>query len=435
MGGVGKTRAALFSCALLAACAALAAWAMWLRADERARVRERASPSRASVREGSGDADERPGRGRAVARWHARLEDLADPAVPDAENAYVPLAEARRWCERNDEFLRRVDFLENREGWDGPPVSDRQYAEALDALAPCFDLLDEALTRAKWAAPPVDWSRGPNAWMEGVAVVAKAKAVLGRRFRHTAGTPGVIESTLAYEALWDRIELPMILGWQVDSTRILPGIIRDRHEWADFDAGATLRVASERLLSLQPERGPPPRVFEEEGALVTWVIERLEAGEPVGWRDAIGDGETLVNPAAAGDFRAVRRLMRDARDSSGVTPGEAARIAATWETRVPPLENPIAKNWAEYAGRVFRIYASATARARLVYVYLHLRVFRDAHGHWPPTLPRGMPLDPFTGRPFAYDGEHLYARRPGEPGPGEDGFRYLVENGLGWNLE
>ncbi len=204
----------------------------------------------------------------------------------------------------------------------------------------------------------------------------------------------------------------------------------------DFDAAAFLRLAGRALLDAEPGAGPPASVFREEAALLTWVIDRVERGSTVKFPHLIGDEFTLVTVKAAADLRRARAVLREAFELAPVSPARAVELAESWKERVPDLKSPIARNWAgRLPERVFRIYARQHAQNRLGYVYLHLRAYRDRNGHWPQSLPPGMPLDPFTGRSFGYDGKYLWINIPDWDTSDSEILESMVRGGSAWRLK
>ncbi|MHC4819295.1 MAG: hypothetical protein ACYTF8_14720, partial [Planctomycetota bacterium] len=206
--------------------------------------------------------------------------DLAQPPVPDEQNAAKLLEKAAAWLDRrqeqedDDEGMLWEGESRRKEWTRGDWNRARAY---LDSVAPYFELLEQVPQRPQWRLD-LKWDDGPNlaipalSWTMDAVHYICARVELDRvPWQRTERAARAAVLLLDYA---DRCRLPSVMGYLIRITtrdRAVQ-VLRVAAARPDFDAALFRRLVDARLARAIPSAGPPADVLREERAMMLWVI-------------------------------------------------------------------------------------------------------------------------------------------------------------------
>jgi hypothetical protein len=359
---------------------------------------------------------------RRAAGLPATWVEFAGPAPPDSENAFVDLDVA--WRRFRAEYGPPTEWKGSL--WNASPDDPLTWPECLDAdgraalaateerLRPGLVVLARACGKPRFVAPE---TVAVDGWMrpgDGALLSALANA-MGIKAAADPDPAGRLEACRALLVLAARSETygP---GTQVRSTVI--AVLRDGVESGLIDAAAARAACDEWL-----------RVPLTDG------LRRALRGEAVKVLDAYAillAGRWTGQAPRSGLKRVIKRLKRSDPDVEW-EPGIAADVvassrgwedlAATKDDRAPAEPVPLIAVGATPDGRPFvglekgvsfavavRFAKRDDAQQALARIALAAAEYRAKHGNFPASLDElapmfadGVPLDPFSDAPFAYE--------------------------------
>ncbi|MGH7163506.1 MAG: hypothetical protein ACREID_08470 [Planctomycetota bacterium] len=352
-----------------------------------------------------------------------RLEELATPPIPDEENSAAGLRDADAWRRAHGDVVGVLDRAVFSAG--GALAAEERAAiqSALAATEPYVALLKSAASRPRWHVAR-DWSQGFAAASGSIPWITDAALHLEARIRFDPaageGEERASECVALLLGLQERVREPYYVGHVVSEGFLLRGVqllqLALRREGCD--AGKLRGRLDAKLARAVASTGPPKRTFFEERAATLKVLaDWLEGKRTV----AFADGEELIprgvprDEIVADGVRYLRFMARAIEECE--VSAEAAVQAADRLASDPLPTAPFLHGSALLAKNVFRSYVARSAAVRLARVALALMEHRAAKGAWPASLDAiadrfegGMPLDPYTGQPFAYKAEGGGAR-------------------------
>ena len=339
--------------------------------------------------------------------------DLAQPPVPDEQNAAKLLEKATAWLDR------RREQEDNEEGmlWEGASRREewtRAHWDRLDAylesVAPYFEMLEQVPQRPHWRSD-LKWADGVDMLDPSLSRTRDAVHYIFARVELDRWEHGRTERAARAAILLldyaDRFRMPYVIGYLVKITirdRVVQ-LVRVAAAKPGFDAALFRRLVDPRLARAIPPVGPPAEVLKEERALMLWVIRAWLAGDSV----TVDDGWQrfpLCQPLLYRDATRMLELFDQAIAACGTTPERATAVAARLgspDGRVGLL-NLAAPLLCGVHRKLFEQYARSTAIRRLARVAMALLEYRQVHSEWPPDLAAlgEMPVDPYSGAPFQY---------------------------------
>jgi hypothetical protein len=378
--------------------------------------------------------------------------ELVGPEPPTADNG-APLLDAA--------VAKMTKIAGDRKGWTAPgpwkddfdarkfvsdPDATREAREFLARLAPAMADIDEASRRAVLRWPVEDALDAP---VPSVPTLQHVQQVLSVRQLAAEWPDDAIEAT----------RVALSIGRKVRATRLIEAFLAAAGRRAAVDG---LRVKIEqRAIPAGPARAALDSELREECALSVELCARLEiavwasAFESLYRDDDRSSDAAGSAPIADGlaEFRSpwvryrsgtpcdVLRLLRDLSRVPAQPPADCLRSVQ----RLRDESRPIAEVFAVAGEAAAKQRPLLDAKLRLARVALAATERSETSDVWPASLgqlsdmfPDGIPLDPFTGRPFLYerDGRAVRIASAGrsddEPAISES---ELVERGLVWTIK
>ncbi|MHC4974220.1 MAG: hypothetical protein ACYTG3_18015 [Planctomycetota bacterium] len=346
--------------------------------------------------------------------------DLADPPIPDEQNAAKLWEEATAWLGAHNQKRGLTLYdLEEQERAERPEKEWRAYLESLE---PYYELLKKVPTRPGWNMPHPDSDRpGIQAhisWLSDTTRYLMHRAELDPRAE--GRTERAAEAALLLLDLAERWREPTMFGyfWRAGAHSSAAIILRLVHDKPGFDAHLYRQLVEVRMATAVPRSGPPARVLREDRVHGLWMVRKWLRGDLVNsFRPGVMERLRTTWVGRPWVFRdAVRYLdvMEAAIGRCGKTPEEAVRIARTLEQETDYDPKSLAGGFQRFLPRFFTHYAGAVAQNRCAGVAMVLLVHRQETGEWPEKLPAALPTNPFTGKVFEYerDGECIRIKIP-----------------------
>lgn len=367
-----------------------------------------------------------------------RFEDLAEPPVPDAENAALLLQEAARLFDQRREGA--PDWFDDETA--SPEERERMRAH-LASLAPAFALVEQAPSRPGWH---VDrrWGEGPGYRSDDIAWLGTAGRHLLWRVQTDVDEEGRTEraarTAILLLDLGESARVPMLIGYlvreAVASTAV--EVLRSAARQPGFDAALFRRLVDPPLARACRESGPPREAFAQERVFVIWLMDAIRSGRELPALDS-GDlpleGSPFSQPFL---YRGANRYLDVCASAIALSgrPEDAPQAAARLRTAggEDGVSAAVASLFSRTAAAAFEAHARSAAIRRLARVAMALLEHRQREGAWPESLAPlgGMPDDPYRRAPFAYertaDGARVWS---GQDAPSDE----LEWDNLAWTFE
>ena len=335
--------------------------------------------------------------------------DLAQPPIPDEENAAKLWEEAAAWLKADSGERRRSLYdLTEEERAERPEKEWRAYLESLE---PYYQLLKRVPTRAGWSAPYHSPETPGNAehvsWLSDAAMYLTWRVELD--LRADGRTERAAEAVLLLLELTERWQEPTVFGycWRLSTVSSAAIIVRSIHTKPGFDAHAYRQLVEPRLAAAAPATGPPAHVLRATRVQGMWMVRRWLSGNMVNtFQPGMMERLRATWVGRPWVFRDAVRYL-DVIDAAiarcDKTPEEAVRVARTLAQEVAYDTDSLAGGTQAFLPRLFTQHVGAAAQNRCARVAMALLEHRQETGTWPEKLPAALPVNPFTGVPFEYE--------------------------------
>jgi hypothetical protein len=362
-------------------------------------------------------------------------EELIPDPIPDDENAAVLLAEAHALLRRlnTDSDGAWLLLVRDEDEWDDEERA--QVEKYFNDAAPYRALVARALAR-----PDFDfgypYEEGFHAYDPVILWIAETQEHYTWRVRLDRDPDGFAERVAARIGLMldlaDRIRPVSSLRALLRGTLrgVAGDLIRIARTHDGFDAALLRRLLDRRLARAEPPRGPPASLIDGERinrliCVDRWLDGRLDIAQLGSLRMTSPGNRRLLYR----DANLMLEVFAQARAACDTTPDKAHRFEV--EGPDDPVLYPLASSAAWSLPHLFRSYTQEVAVLRLTRVALAVLEHRQTTGRWPAALPDGLPLDPFSGTPFVYEGTATGVHiRAASPRPREE----LADWGLAWEF-
>jgi hypothetical protein len=359
-------------------------------------------------------------------------EELVPDPIPDEENAAVLLREAHALLEKLEAVEPSPLYSVGEEWTDEDVAAADQY---VDDARPYRELVDRALARRRLEfADPLDMKAESLAW--SIQLTDYSRTFVHADAEPNRRTERVVEAAVLLLDLADLLPVQSDVPWVVRSGlrhSAVDLVRRNARDQGELDAALLRTLVAPRLAKAESPRGPPASVVD--GARVFYLrIVRcwLEGRSP----EDVHLPASRARMTSPGNRRLVWRdanrmleFFARARAASETTPEEAHRFEIDGPADV--VLHPLSTSAAHFLPSLFENYTREVAVLRLARVALAVMEHRQRTGRWPAALPPDLPVDPFSGKPFLYEGTATGVQiRAASPRPREE----LADWGLAWDF-
>jgi hypothetical protein len=341
------------------------------------------------------------------------MTDLAPPPVPDEQNGAKLLEQAATWLDEYIEQSGGDDLVLLWYPTGAETDEEREKVRAhLAQVQPYFALIERIPERPAWRLD-LAWHEGWEMSFDWIGWIQQATQYLRARVEFDGLEKGRTEraarTALLLLHLSERSKLPMVLGHLVRRVvREQPvEVLRIAQGQPGFDAALFRRLVDPRLMAAIPPTGPPAAVLEEERAGYLGLVRGWLAGESAYDPESFDDSlyrSAVWRPLLYRHAGRALDFYERAIPLCGTSPREALRRARDLREDREQLASFTYLS-VSIIDKLFASYAQHVAVMRLARVVMALLEYRQEHQRWPESLaPLGeMPLDPYSGGPFAYE--------------------------------